>query len=179
MSRLSLIVVARAPPINLNRADPLRASLRSVGWHGKLQKNAISAPSRLRLISQPVRHQNLGQFMEFVIAVLFGYLIIGTILTAPIAWFGRKRIIYKKHDLIIGVLPLIIYIGIHHIGPSKGGGANFVTESLLMSLLIPTAAALLLIVKSDYQQSMTNAVFLILAVGLAFGLRIFFPAMQD
>jgi len=54
MSRLSLIDVARAPPINLNRADPLRASLRSVGWHGKLQKNAISAPSRLRLISQPV-----------------------------------------------------------------------------------------------------------------------------
>jgi len=32
------------PSINLNRADPLRASLRSVGWHGKLQKNAISAP---------------------------------------------------------------------------------------------------------------------------------------
>ncbi len=54
MSRLSLIGVARAPPIKLNRADPLRASLRSVGWHGKLQKNAISAPSRLRLISQPV-----------------------------------------------------------------------------------------------------------------------------
>jgi hypothetical protein len=54
MSRLSLIGVARAPPIKLNRADPLRASLRLVGWHGKLQKNAISAPSRLRLISQPV-----------------------------------------------------------------------------------------------------------------------------
>ena len=54
MSRLSLIDVARAAPIKLNRADPLRASLRSVGWHGKLQKNAISAPSRLRLISQPV-----------------------------------------------------------------------------------------------------------------------------
>jgi hypothetical protein len=24
------------PSIKLNRADPLRASLRSVGWHGKL-----------------------------------------------------------------------------------------------------------------------------------------------
>ena len=55
MCRLSFQGVARAPPIKLNRADPLRASLRSVGWHGKLQKNAISAPSRLRLISQPVR----------------------------------------------------------------------------------------------------------------------------
>jgi hypothetical protein len=55
MSRLSLTGVARAPVIKLNRADPLRASLRSVGWHGKLQKkNAISAASRLRLISQPV-----------------------------------------------------------------------------------------------------------------------------
>ena len=36
MSQLSLIGAARAPPIKLNRADPLRASLRSVGWHGKL-----------------------------------------------------------------------------------------------------------------------------------------------
>jgi len=55
MSPLSLIGVARAPPIKLNRADPLRASLRSVGWHGKLhEKNAISAPSRRQLISRPV-----------------------------------------------------------------------------------------------------------------------------
>jgi len=45
MSQFSLTGIARAPPIKLNRADPLRASLRSVGWHGKLQKNDFSAPS--------------------------------------------------------------------------------------------------------------------------------------
>ena len=38
MSQLSLTGAARAPPIKLNRADPLRASLRSVGRHGKLHK---------------------------------------------------------------------------------------------------------------------------------------------
>ena len=36
MSQLSLIGGARALPIKLNRADPLGALLRSVGWHGKL-----------------------------------------------------------------------------------------------------------------------------------------------
>jgi len=36
MSPLSLVDVARAPAIKLDRVDPLRASLRSVGWHGKL-----------------------------------------------------------------------------------------------------------------------------------------------
>jgi hypothetical protein len=43
--------------INTQIKTPLfyiRVLQRSVGWHGKLQKNAISAPSRLRLISQPV-----------------------------------------------------------------------------------------------------------------------------
>jgi hypothetical protein len=33
---IELIGAARAPPIKLNRADPLRASLPSVGWHGNL-----------------------------------------------------------------------------------------------------------------------------------------------
>lgn len=31
-------------------ARPLQASLRSVGWHGKLHQDAISVPSRRRLI---------------------------------------------------------------------------------------------------------------------------------
>jgi hypothetical protein len=36
---------ARAPPIKLHRADPLRASLRSVGWHGKLQNQQFPLPT--------------------------------------------------------------------------------------------------------------------------------------
>jgi len=67
MSRLSLIGAARDPPIKLYRAASLRASLRSVGWHGKLQKNAISTPSRLRLISQPVGRSKTDEMWKSIL----------------------------------------------------------------------------------------------------------------
>jgi hypothetical protein len=66
-----LIGVARAPPIKLNRADPLRASLRSVGWHGKLQKkrNFRPQPTAAHLAARYVRKKLMKKATIIMLAM--------------------------------------------------------------------------------------------------------------
>ena len=117
--------------------------------------------------------------MEFLIAAFFLYLLIGAGIAIPIFWFGRNRIIFNKHELIICILPFLIYTGIHSIAPGKGGGANFAVESMMMAILIPMATALRLFKTTAYQRNMVNFALLVIAIGIALGMRLFFPVLQD
>ncbi len=125
--------------------------------------------------------------MEFIIGSFFSYLFVELILTVPIVWFGRSRANWCMSDLIIGVLPYFIYIGVHTVTPAKGGGSNFILESTLMALIVPSAAGVHLLISSYCQRNVTSIMFhivarvafLCIAIVAAFGLRLFVPAMPD
>ena len=84
--------------------------------------------------------------MEFILSALVFYLFIGVILIAPVILFHRKPVIWNKSDLIIGLISLFIYIGVHTVGPGtgKGGAVNFIVESVLTTLILPIGAAVFL-----------------------------------
>jgi hypothetical protein len=117
--------------------------------------------------------------MAYILGTLILYSLVGFIVTAPVVWYGRQRAPWSKSDILMGVTPLFIYIGVRTIAPAKGGANNFLVESALMALILPIASVALLLSKNQYQRSVVRALFILGAVVTAFGLILFIPEMQD
>ncbi len=83
-------------------------------------------------------------------ALLYGFWSVHAIgaifLSLPLVYFGRRRVEWSVCDFCWLVLPFCVWLGLMYSGLAEKSYINYIEEALYLTLAIPIATALRLIV---------------------------------
>jgi hypothetical protein len=117
----------------------------------------------------------VGNYLAFWIA----HMVLALPLTLPIVWFARRRVDWRRWELLVFVLPfctwgLLVLAEFH-----KKSDGNFVYEFSALGFSVPVAALLRAAIGAKFSQPLVAAILIGMACLLIAGVYFFLPLLPD
>jgi uncharacterized membrane protein len=104
---------------------------------------------------------------------------IGGLLSAPIVFFGRKRVHWKLWELAAFVLPYCTWMVLLFLGATPSKTLANLVEPLLIGAVIPLAALVRALIGVRITESLSAGTLVGVLCGIAAGLAMFTPPLPE
>ena len=80
--------------------------------------------------------ENVGFILSILLAALLFYLVVLVLLFLPVAWKWRERASWRRGEIVMGLLPLLVWLGLLLIDSGNKSMANLGVEPLYLGIVV-------------------------------------------
>jgi len=117
--------------------------------------------------------------MYLIAGVWLIHIGIGAILSLPIIIYYKSQHQCYLWELLVFIVPFVVYFIFQQMDSKAGGMSNFIIESGSLGALIPIAVFLRFILCARFKPAVLTPILIIVLCGAAIALRVFVPGLPD